>query len=248
MTTKFFVEAIPNVPFIDRGDNVGTVISDAAREANFKFEDNDIICVSSKAVSFAEGQTLNLNTVTPSSAAIELHKKIPRKSPEVLQVIMDETGAKDASRLEVSENYIAGWRANGYRLTSSGVDKLGSNQVVLLPKNPDQSAKNIGLTILENFGVRVGVIITDSDGRVEKAGSTQVAVGLYGVPALRESESVDEKGNTKVNYETFCDLISATSALIMGQRGNNKPAVVVRGLHYEFDESSQIRNALSRPE
>ena len=95
--------------------------------------------------------------------------------------------------------------------------------------------------------MKVGVIITDSDGRIEKEGATQIAIGLYGVPALRINETIDRvNGENTKSVETFCDLLAATAGLIMGQRGTNKPVVKISGIDYKFDENSKIIDSLSR--
>jgi Uncharacterized conserved protein len=175
---------------------------------------------------------------------LSIHKKIPRKDPRILQVIIDQTEAPDGSRIDIDSNYIAGWLPNGIRLTSSGVDKLGPDEVILIPEDSDRSAKNISRTIREVTGIQVGVIVTDSDGREDKAGSNQIAIGVYGVPALRKTETTDSDGKPSITEETSCDLLAGSAALIMGQRGTNKPAVVIRGYDYEFDQTSSISDAL----
>jgi len=248
MSNKITIEAVPGVPYIDEGDDVGEVLVNSAKAEGFSFKEGDVLCVASKAVSLAEGRLVALDTVTVGDVAKELHERIPRKDPRTLQLIIDATGAGDLSRLDLDDNYAAGWLPNGNRLTSAGVDKMGPEHVILLPEDPDESARAIGQSILNNFNVRVAVVVTDSDGRVEKAGSTQVAIGLYGLPALRRSASTDETGVVKYADETLCDLVAASAAILMGQRGTNRPAVVVRGVAFEFDEASEIRQALSRPE
>ena len=248
MSDRIQVEAIPNVPFIDRGDDIAVTLTKAAEQSNFQFEEHDILCVASKAVSLAEGRTVTLSDIEPSELALEIHEKIPRKDPRAIQAIIDETGDPSGSRLEVTDNYIAGWLPNGYRLTGAGVDKMDKEHVILLPENPDASARVIGENILAITGVEIAVVITDSDGRVEKAGSTQVAIGLYGLPGIRTSKFEDDDGNTKVAEETLSDLVAASAAILMGQRGTNKPAVVVRGLDYQFNPDSEIKQVLSRPE
>jgi len=130
-------------------------------------------------------------------------------------------------------------------LTSSGVDKNGPEEVILLPEDADASARVIGKTILEATGINVGVIITDSDGRIDKKGATQIAIGIYGLPPIRSTETIDETGKPKVSEETVCDMLAASAALIMGQRGTNKPAVLIRGYDYKFDKNSSIRQALN---
>lgn len=241
------IEAIPNIPRIHKGDNIGEIITLSAVKSNFKIYNGDILCVASKAISTAEGRDIALSNVKPSELANAIHQKIPRKDPRIIQKMIDETGDPTGNKLDINiENqYIGAWLPNGMRLTSAGIDKIDSNHVMLLPENPDLSAKKISAIVQQKLNVRVGVIITDSDGRIEKLGSTQIAIGLYGIPALRVSESVDPAtGKIKKSKETFCDLLAATAALIMGQRGTNKPIVRISGIDYIFNESSRITDSL----
>lgn len=247
MSDRISIESIADFPRIQQGDDIGHLILEHALNNGVEFEENDILCVASKAVSIAEGRFIDLADVEPSEVALSVNKKIPRKDPRAIQVMIDETGAPDGSRLELDDNYIAGWLPNGMRLTSSGVDKHGDGEVIILPADPDESAKLIGETVLASVGVNVGVIITDSDGRVEKRGSTQLAIGLYGVPAIRHS-SIEQNGKVKTSEESIADLIAGSAALLMGQRGTNKPVVLVKGFQYEFNKDSSIIDSLSRPE
>lgn len=237
MTDRVQIESVPGIPTIVGGDNIASIIFAAAKKSGQVFHDNDILCVASKAVSIAEGRVISLTDVEVSEVAEEIHRKVPRKDPRTIQVIINETGASDGSRLELGDNYIGGWLPNGLMLTSAGVDKNGPEEVILIPKNPDISAQNIGRTILESSGVNVAVIITDSDGRMDKKGATQIAIGIYGVPPLRIIENTSE--------ETLCDMLAASAALVMGQRDTNKPAVIIRGIDYKFDTQANINKALN---
>ena len=112
------ITALPNVPYIDNGDNISDIIINSVDNAKITFKENDILCVSSKAVSISEGRIMSLNDVVVSDVANKIHKKIPRKDPRTIQVIIDETGSPDGSRIDLDINYIAGWLPNGLRLTN----------------------------------------------------------------------------------------------------------------------------------
>lgn len=245
MSERLQIESIPNIPYIQENDNIGEILVRAAQESGLSFQDNDIVCVASKAVSIAEGRRVRLDSVEASEVAKSIQAQVPRKDARTIQLIIDATGAPDGSRVEVAENYIAGWLPNGLRLTSAGVDKNGTEEVILLPVDADASAKQIGKKILSATNVNVGVIITDSDGRVDKKGATQLAIGVYGVSPLRITEYTDETGSTKRNEETVCDMFAASAALIMGQRGTNKPAVVIRGYEFDFNQEHTIIEAIN---
>jgi F420-0:gamma-glutamyl ligase len=197
-------------------------------------------------VSRAEGRIVDLSDITPSETALAIQKRIPRKDARTIQVMINETGQPDGGRIELGDNYIAGWLPNGIRLTSAGVDKLSEESVILLPSDPDRSAREIGKTLLGATGLRIGVIVTDSDGRIEKRGSTQLSIGVYGVPAERISHSQTPDGETKTAEEPICDMLASSAGLIMGQRGTNKPVVLIRGFEYGFDENAVVTDSLTR--
>lgn len=245
MSEHISIEAVPNIPYIDDGDSIGEIIANRSQEANFELRENDILCVASKAVSSAEGNTVRLNSIEPSDVAHEIHKKIPRKDVRAVQAIINATGDPSGSRLEVKDNYVGGWLPNGLFLTSAGVDKLGSEELILLPENADESARTIGRKLLELTGLNIAVIITDSEGRPDKRGSAQIAIGVYGIPPLRVSEAEIENGKIKKSEETVCDMLAASAALLMGQRGFNKPVVRISGFDYDFNVSAKIDDALN---
>lgn len=244
MSDRITIETLPNIPYIESGQDIADIILTAIESAGIQLEENDIMCVASKVVSIAEKRQVNLNDVEAGEVALRIHEQVPRKDPRTIQLMIDETGKPDGSRLEIQGDYIAGWLPNGLRLTSAGVDKLNNDTVILLPENSDESAKLIGRRILEATGINVGIIITDSDGREDKKGATQLAIGVYGVPPLRVTESLSDEGVTQSTEETVCDMIAASAALIMGQRGTNKPAVLMRGHLYKFDKKAKITDAL----
>ena len=245
MLERISIEAVPNMPHIVVGDDIGEIIVDRSRVADFELKEYDILCIASKAVSSAEDNTVQLDAIESSEEAHKIQKRIPRKDVRVVQAIINATGDSSGSRLEVKDNYVGGWLPNGLFLTSAGVDKIGSEELIFLPENADASAQAIGHKILELTGVNVAIIITDSDGRPDKRGSTQLAIGIYGIPPLRVSEAESEDGKMKRSEETICDMLAASAALLMGQRGANKPVVCIRGVSYVFDKQAKIDDALN---
>lgn len=247
MSNQISIEAVPNIPYIEKNDDLGEVLIRALEESGLQLSENDILCVASKVVSIAEGREVDLNQVQVSDTAQEIHERVPRKDPRTIQLMIDETDQPDGSGLVVTGNHIAGRLPNGLKLTSAGVDKKGESEVYLLPESPDNSAKVIGRKILEATSVNVGVIITDSDGREDKKGSTQIAIGVYGVPPLRVTEAkTEDEHKVDTSEETLCDMLAASAALIMGQRGTNRPVVLIRGVDYEFKPDASIIEALNQ--
>lgn len=245
MSEQISIQSLPNMPTIVKGDDIGELIVARAQDTGFILQEKDVLCVASKAVSSAEDNVVALSSFNPGDVAHEVHKSVPRKDVRAIQAIIDSTGDPTGSRLEVRNNYVGGWLPNGLFLTSAGVDKLNSDEIILLPRDADASARAIGQKILELTGLNISVIITDSEGRPDKKGSAQIAIGVYGIPPLRVSEAELENGQIKQSEETVCDMLAASAALLMGQRGFNRPVVRIQGFDYDFDENATISDALN---
>ena len=234
------IEALHNFPKIERKCNLSAEIIRTIKNKEFNIRDNDILCITSKLISKSEGLFVDLKSISPSQLALRLHQQIPRKDPRLIQIIIDQTSDKSGKKLQISKNFIGGWLPNGLFLTSAGVDKIDAGTAIVLPKNCDEIAKRISDDIFDQLKVRVAIIITDSDGRIDKKGATQVAVGLYGISGLRKSQHED-----KTNVETICDMLAASAGLLMGQKGKMLPIVKIHGIDYTFDKFATIRDAVN---
>ena len=221
------IEALHNFPKIERKCNLSAEIIRTIKNEGFNIRDNDVLCIASKLISKSEGLFVHLNSINPSQLALRLHQQIPRKAPRLIQIIIDQTEDKSGKKLKISKNFIGGWLPNGLFLTSAGVDKIDAGTAIVLPKNCDEIAKRISDDIFDQLKVRVAIIITDSDGIIDKKGATQVAIGLYGVSGLRKSQYQD-----KTNVETICDMLAASAGLLMGQKGKMLPIVKIHGIDY----------------
>ena len=220
------ITGLQGVPMISKACDLPQILVETVKKEHFQIAAGDIICVASKICSMAEGNIVDLSQVAPTSVAKRIHQRIPRKDARLIQVIIDQTADPSGSKLEISGNHIGAWLPNGLFLTSGGVDKGKNNTAITLPKNCDLTAKQISATFYQELGVTTSVIITDSDGRVDKKSANQVAVGLYGLNGLR----INKEAGTA---ETLCDLLVAAAGLVMGQRGVNIPLVCIHGLEYE---------------
>lgn len=234
------IEALHNFPKIERKCNLSAEIIRTIKNEEFNIRDNDILCIASKLISKSEGLFVDLKSINPSQLALCLHQQIPRKDPRLIQIIIDQTSDKSGKKLQISKNFIGGWLPNGLFLTSAGVDKIDAGTAIVLPKNCDEIAKRISDDIFDQLKVRVAIIITDSDGRIDKKDATQVAIGLYGVSGLRKSQYQD-----KTNVETICDMLAASAGLLMGQKGKMLPIVKIHGIDYTFDKFATIRDAVN---
>ena len=234
------IEALHNFPKIEKKCNLSAEIIKTIQKEAFTIHNNDILCIASKLISKSEGLFVDLQSINPSQLALRLHQQIPRKDPRLFQIIIDQTSDKSGKKLQISKNFIGGWLPNGLFLTSAGVDKIDAGTAIVLCINCDEIAKRLSDDIFDQLKVRVAIIITDSDGRIDKKGATQVAIGLYGVSGLRKSQYQD-----KTNVETICDMLAASAGLLMGQKGKMLPIVKIHGIDYVFDKFATIRDAVN---
>lgn len=215
----FPVEGLPEIAV---GDDLGALIADRA-----VLEDGDVVVVSQKAVSKAEGRIVRLDDVGASSRARELAAD---HDPRQLEVILREAVRIVRARAPL---VIAETR-HGFVCASAGVDASNAPEpgtLVLLPVDPDASAEAIRRRLRERTGRTVGVIVSDSFGRAWRTGIVDVAIGVAG---LRPIE--DWRGRRDANgYElratvvAVADEIAAAAELVRGKTAG-VPAAVVRGL------------------
>jgi coenzyme F420-0:L-glutamate ligase/coenzyme F420-1:gamma-L-glutamate ligase len=213
-------------------------------------EDGDILVITQKIVSKAEGRQVNLATITPSKEAIELAKRSHR-DPRLVELILHES----KEILRIRQGTIIVEHRLGFVCANAGIDhsnvegKGGDPEdwVLLLPEDPDRSALEIRRKIKVTSGNRIGVMIIDSHGRAWRLGTIGTAIGISGLPGV-----VDERGwqdlfgyRLKITIVATADELAAAASLVMGEAAEGIPAVHVRGFPYPLRESSL--NELIRP-
>ncbi len=225
--------AIPRIPLIKKGDDIGEIILQCARKSRIEFQDKDVLVVASKIVSKAEGRLVSLKSIQPSPEAVKIGK-ISGKDPRIVELMK-----RESQILEAKPGVVETLHRLGFICTSGGIDKANTGfpeeeLVSLLPINPDKSADKIRSTIEKKTGKKIGVIINDSLGIKYRVGSIGLAIGVSGLPAvLKGSKSeVDLYGKKRNVNISFADEIAAAASLLMGQSKAGLPAVVVRGLRY----------------
>jgi coenzyme F420-0:L-glutamate ligase/coenzyme F420-1:gamma-L-glutamate ligase len=225
--------AIPDIPMVQPRDDLAGLLIRACEQSALVPADGDILVVAQKIVSKAEGRTIDLATVEPSSRARSLAAEVD-KDPRLIEVILGESRRVVRHRLGV---LIVEHRL-GFILANAGVDRSnvdpqgGSEPVLLLPLDPDRSAEDLLARLRAHFGKTLGVIIIDSWGRAWRRGTVGVALGAAGLPALMDWRGrPDLFGHElRVTQTGFADEIAAAASLLMGQADEGLPAVLVRGL------------------
>jgi len=223
------VSVIPlrGLPELAEGDDLGSLLATAAARAG-GLETGDILVVAQKAVSKVEGRTVSLDDVEPGERARELAG--PDGDPRHVEIVLRESRAVIRSRppLVIAETH------HGFVCASAGVDASnakGPDTLVLLPLDPDASAARLRDRLHELTGVAPGVVVSDSFGRAWRQGTTDVALGVAGIVALRDLRGQRDS----VGYEltstqiAVADEIAGAAELVMGKTAG-VPAAIVRGV------------------
>jgi coenzyme F420-0:L-glutamate ligase/coenzyme F420-1:gamma-L-glutamate ligase len=206
-----------------------------------------VIVVAHKVVSKAEGRMRALDEVQPGAPARELaaeHDKEPRH----VQVVLDEA----AQVLRAARGVLICETRHGFVCANAGVDASNAppGHVVLLPVDPDASARALRARLRELLGMRVAVVITDSFGRAWRHGQAEVAIGCAGIRPLDDWRGrVDAGGRPlKATWIAVADQ-AAGAADLARAKDSREPVVIVRGLaQHVIDEDGPGAAALVRPE
>jgi coenzyme F420-0:L-glutamate ligase/coenzyme F420-1:gamma-L-glutamate ligase len=191
-------------------------------------QDGDIVVVTQKIVSKAEGAIVLLEDVDPSALAREWAARWD-KDPRVVEIVLRQS--KRIVRMD--RGVIIAETFHGLVCANAGVDQsnVGGGRVTLLPVDPDASAGRIRTGLGSLSGARVGVVITDTHGRAWREGQVNLAIGVAGVEALRHFEGQrDPTGyELKVTLLATADELASAAELVMGKI-DQVPAALVRGL------------------
>lgn len=249
MTQPIVLAVVPGLPHVQSGDDVATLILDAFDRAGIVLQPGDIIAIAQKIISKAEGRQVNLCTVQPGEKAREV-AAITGKDPCLVELILQESTA--ISRMKPGVLIVR--HRLGFTSANAGIDrsnvpqKEGEETVLLLPVDPDASARRIRALIKERMGVQVAVIITDSHGRPFRMGTVGVAIGVAGVPALWDRRGEPDLYGYRLQHTDvgMADELAAAAGLLMGQADEATPVVLLRGLSYRPVENSAATD-LVRP-
>jgi coenzyme F420-0:L-glutamate ligase / coenzyme F420-1:gamma-L-glutamate ligase len=247
------VVAVPGVPLVGAGADVRALVVRAIRDAGIALLDGDVLVVTSKLLSRAEGRFVDLSSVAPSARAVDVARTVG-KDPRLVELVLRESVAisRQAPGVLIVRHRL------GFVVANAGID--ASNAVppdapagsgpwaLLLPDAPDASAAAIRARVEAEVGVgtRVGVVITDSFGRPFRMGTVGVAIGVSGLPPLwdRRGEP-DLFGRTlEQTITALADQVAAVADLVAGQAAEGRPLVLVRGLR--FDAVTQPASTLLR--
>ena len=240
--TGLQIFAVPGIPEIVAGADLAAAIAAAAAAADTALADGDIVVVTSKIVSKAEGRTVELADVEPSPFAVEWSATWD-KDPAVTEVVLREAKriVRQLGPVLITETQ------QGFVCANSGVDQSSSGahgRLVLLPTDPDASARHIRAGLAE-AGVDVAVIISDTFGRAWREGQTDIAIGIAGMQPIRSYiGQFDPHGHEfKVQAVCLADELAGAAELVKGNI-SRMPIGVIRGYAWEPDDSATIAPVL----
>jgi coenzyme F420-0:L-glutamate ligase / coenzyme F420-1:gamma-L-glutamate ligase len=246
--TSLAVLALTGLPEVTADADLAALLARAAESTAGSLRENDVLVVAQKIVSKAEGRRVRLADVTPSPRAVELAGRTG-KDPRIVELVLRETRAV----LRVGREVIVVEDTRGLVLANAGVDQSNvgaQGDALLLPVNPDASARRLHEAFAREPGIHVAVIIADSLGRAWRLGTIGHAIGAAGLPALVDLRGrSDRDGRTLRHSELgLADSLAAAALLTMGEASEGRPAAIVRGLSgLRAAAQGQGANTLLRP-
>ncbi|MBI4454281.1 MAG: coenzyme F420-0:L-glutamate ligase [Acidobacteria bacterium] len=232
--TELQISAIPGLPEVVAGDNLGRLIVEAIHSAAMQVKEKDVFVVAQKVVSKAEGRVVPLSTIQPSSLA-HAWSDIHDKEAAVVEVVLGQT--RRLVRME--RGILIVETQQGYVCANAGVDTSNAppGTVTLLPEDPDSSAARIRDALQEQFGVPLGVIISDTFGRPWREGLVNVALGVAGLDPFLDYRGYHDGFGRRLHATVIAvaDEIASAAELVMGKT-RRVPVALVRGFDYREAE------------
>jgi coenzyme F420-0:L-glutamate ligase / coenzyme F420-1:gamma-L-glutamate ligase len=242
--TPVSIYPIPGLPEIGRGAPLARLILEGISALGMGLEAGDVVVITQKVVSKAEGRVQRLDAVRPSPRAVEIARRIAY-DPRHVEVILSESVriVREAPRVLITET------RHGFVAANAGVDRSntgGVDLVVLLPERPDESARELRAAFVAASGADVGVVISDSFGRPWREGQVNVAIGSAGVIALRDYRGKRDSDGYELQGTELgvVDELASAAELVMGKL-DRVPVALIRGAVVSGD--GRVRDLLRDP-
>ncbi len=225
------------MPLIKPGQDLSKEIIKAISSESIEVDDGDVIAIAQKIVSKSENRYLDISLLSPSDEAITLSKQID-KDPKFIQAILNES--KKVVRYRMGVLIVE--HKLGFIHANAGIDRSNIDQeqdiVLLLPEDPDASAKAISKSLSKFFTKNISVIITDTMGRPFRNGIVGFTIGSHNIECLLDERGKkDLYGNKlRVTQIGIADELAAASSLLMGQAAQKKPVILIKG--YQFKQNN----------
>jgi len=229
------VIGLPGIPIVTPGMDLAALIQQATLAAPCTLQAGDILVVTQKVVSKAEGHLILLKDITPSPLAKNFAQQWG-KDPRHVEVVLQQSRriVKMDRGVLITETH------HGFICANAGVDQSnieGAEVVAVLPPDPDASARAIRQALRERLGFDVAVIISDTFGRPWRHGLVNIAIGLSGIEAIKDyTGQLDAQGyELRVTALAIAGELAAAAELVMNKL-DNVPVAVIRGYEYPRGE------------
>lgn len=231
----FTVHSLPGLPPVRQGDDLARLLADRAEASGRALQSGQMLAIAHKVVSKAEGALVDLREVEPTPRARELAEAagaagVRAKDPRAVQVVLDQA----AEVLRAERGVIVCRTRHGFVCANAGVDASNVEDpetVVVLPLDPDASARRIRARLRELTGATVGVIVTDSFGRAWRHGQCDVAIGCSGVEPLDDWRGRHDRAGRELRatWLALADALAAAAELARA-KDSSEPVVIFDGL------------------
>ena len=236
--TGLILTALTGIPSVQPGDDLTTLLGDALARQAQPPTNQDVLVVSQKIVSKAEGTVIDLGQIEPSTLANEFATQYD-KDPRLVEVVLRESRRV----VRMDRGILVVETKHGFICANAGVDASnvpGDERVSLLPVDPDLSARRIRSDLKDSLGLTLGVIISDTFGRPWRMGNTDIAIGVAGInPLLDYTGQTDINGYTlRVSVSAIADEIASAAELVAGKL-TQIPVAIAKGYpHVEYEEAT----------
>lgn len=227
-------------------NDLSAAILEAIADSQVEIQNGDILVVTHKIVSKAEGRIVDLARIKPSTKAISMAKRHD-KDPRVMELILNES----IQILRAKNGIIISETKHGFVCANAGVDQsnVEGDKAVLLPVAPDQSASRIQEAVKKKIGKEIAVIITDTFGRTFRNGQTNVAIGISGINPIKSYIGTYDMYGRKLRVTEIAvaDEIASAAELVMGKT-EGTPVAIVRGYIFEKASKTSVKSLLRAKE
>ncbi|HKF26907.1 MAG TPA: coenzyme F420-0:L-glutamate ligase [Nitrososphaera sp.] len=227
-------------------DDLNAMILAAINHSQIEIQNDDILVVTHKIVSKAEGRVVDLASIKPSPKAIRMAEEHD-KDPRVMELILNES----TQILRATNGIIISETKHGFVCANAGVDQsnVEGDTAVLLPVAPDESASRLQDAVKKNVGKEIAVVITDTFGRTFRNGQTNVAIGIAGINPIKSYIGTYDMYGRKLRVTEIAvaDEIASAAELVMG-KAEGTPVAIVRGYNFEKASISSVKPLLRAKE
>jgi len=232
---------VPNVPLIKVHDDLAQFIYDCLSAAGMRLQDDDVVVFVQTVVSKSEGRHVAQPREAPSARALEV-AAITGHDRRLFELVLSESNAI----LKVRQGLLIVEHRLGFVCANAGLDhsniEAQDGEVVysLLPLDPDASARRLRDRLGALSGARLAVLIADTHGRPFRNGAVGLAIGVAGMSPLRDARGETDLFGFQLQHTVIssADEIAAAASMLLGQSGEWRPVVILRGARYERGEGS----------